>query len=172
MRRGSRSGPRDTVYNAVVRCPGVHLREIERMTALPLGVVRYHLQRLEGEELVFSKEDRHYRRFFPKSRLPEVPTETFEALRQDGTRRIVLHLLVTPGSTHGQMAAALSMPPSTLSTYLSLLLRKNIIRRERRSKRNIYFVEHEESLVKVLLVYRSSFIDKHVDQAISLYIGR
>ncbi len=142
------------------------------MTALPLGVVRYHLDRLEGEELVFSKEDRHFRRFFPKSRLPEVPTETFEALRQDGPRRILLHLLISPGSTHGEMATALSLPASTLSTYLALLLKKDIVRRERRSKRSLYFVAHEESLVKVLLVYRSSFVDKHLDQAISLYIGR
>lgn len=172
MRRCSETEPRKTVYEAVVRCPGVHLRGIERLTSLPLGVVRYHLERLQREELVFSKEDRHFRRFFPRSHLPKVPTETFDVLRQDGPRRIVLHLLNSPGSTHGSMAAALSIPGSTLSTYLNTLLRKKIVRRERRDRKNLYFVVDEDSVVKVLVVYRQSFLDERVDEAISIYVGR
>lgn len=172
MKRCSEAGPRKTVYDAVVRCPGVHLRGIERMTALPLGVVRYHLERLQRDELVFSKEDRHFRRFFPKSSLPKVRTETFDVLRQDGPRRIVLHLLNSPGSTHGSMAAALSIPASTLSTYLGTLLRKKVVRRERRDGKSLYFVVDEESVVKVLVLYRQSFLDTRVDQAISIFVRR
>ncbi|MBN1677068.1 MAG: hypothetical protein JW880_00875 [Candidatus Thermoplasmatota archaeon] len=172
MKRCSEAEPRKTVYEVVVRCPGVHLRGIERMTALPLGVVRYHLERLQRDELLFSKEDRHFRRFFPSSELPKGRTETFDVLRQEGLRRIVLHLLNSPGATHGSMAAVLSIPASTLSTHLATLLRKKVVRRERREGRNMYFVADEESVVKVLVVYRQSFLDKRVDQAISTYLKR
>lgn len=163
---------RKAVYELVVRNPGVHLREIERLTNLPLGVVRYHLDRLQREELIFAKEDRYFKRFFPKGRIPNVPTETFAVLRQESLRRIVLHLLNSPGATHANLMAALNLPASTLSTYLSILLQKNVLRRERKGRENLYFVADEESVVKVLMVYRPSFLDKLVDSAISLYLER
>jgi hypothetical protein len=46
------------------------------------------------------------------------------------------------------------------------------VRRERRGKENMYFVTDEESVMKVLVVYRPSFLDKLVDHAISLYMER
>ena len=163
---------RKRVYDLVVSNPGVHLREIERLTNLPLGVVRYHLDRLQREELIFAKEDRYFKRFFPKDKIPNVPTDTFAVLRQESLRKIVLHLLNNPGSAHQSMKNALGLPSSTLSTYLSILLSKNVVRRERRGKENLYFIVDEESVVKVLLVYRPSFLDKLVDHAISLYLER
>lgn len=173
MKRGSEPGSRKTVHDAVVRNPGVHLREIERMTSLSLGVVRHHLDRMQREGLVFSRRDRHFKRFFSRSELPpNMPTETFDALRQDGPRTIVLHLLNNPGTTHGRMAEALDIPASTLSTYLSLLRRKGIVRRERLDRRNLYFIRDEEGVVKVLMAYRSSFFDPQVDRAISTYLER
>lgn len=163
---------RKRVYDLVVSTPGVHLREVERQTGLPLGVVRYHLDRLQREELIFAKEDRYFKRFFPKGQIPNVPTETFEVLRQESLRRIVLHLLNNAGSSHANVMASLQLPPSTLSTYLSILLKKNVVRRERRGKENLYFVADEESVMKVLMVYRPTFLDKLVDHAISMYLER
>ena len=163
---------RRTVYDTVVSHPGIHLRELERITSLPLGVVRYHLDRLQREGLIFSEEDPYFKRFFPKGRIPNVPTDTFAALRQESLRKIVLYLLSNPGSTHASMMSAMDMPASTLSTYLSILLSKDVVKRERRGKENLYSVVDEEGVVKVLMVYRPSFLDKLVDSAISLYLDR
>ena len=163
---------RKKLYELVVLNPGVHLREIERLTNLPLGVVRYHLDRLQREDLIFVQEDRYFKRFFPKNRIPNVPVETFAALRQESLRRIVLHLLNNPGSSHTTLMNALGMPPSTLSTYLAILLHKRIVRREKSGKENLYFVQDEESVVKVLTVYRPSFLDTLVDNALTLYMDR
>jgi predicted transcriptional regulator len=135
-------------------------------------VVRYHLDRLQREDLLFVREDRYYKRFFPKGRIPNVPMDTFVALRQEPFRKIVLHLLTSPGSNHASMMSALGFPASTLSTYLAILLNKKVIRRERKGKENLYFVADEESVVKVLMVYRPSFLDGLVDHAISLYMER
>jgi len=163
---------RKRVYDLVVSSPGVHLREIERLTSLPLGVVRYHLERLQREDLIFAEEDRYFKRFFPKGRIPNVSTGTFVALRQEALRKIVLLLLNSPGSNHASLMTSLGFPASTLSTYLSILLRKNVIKREKKGKENLYFIVDEESVMKVLMVYRPSFLDKLVDHAISLYIER
>ena len=163
---------RKRVYDLVVLNPGVHLREIERLTNLPLGVVRYHLDRLQREDLIFSEEDRYFKRFFPKGRIPNVPTQYFAVLRQESLRAIVLFLLNSPGSRHATLMAALSLPASTLSTYLSYLVRRGVVRREKSGKENLYFVQDEEAVVKVLLVYRPSFLDKLVDNAIQLYMER
>lgn len=163
---------RKRVYDLVVSSPGVHLREIERRTNLPLGVVRYHLDRLQREGLIFPEEDRYFKRFFPKNKVPNVPGDTFAVLRQESLRRIVLAILNNPGSTHQTLMNELHLPASTLSTYLSILVRKNVVRRERRGKENLYTVTDEDSVMKVLIVYRPSFLDKLVDHAISLYLER
>jgi len=163
---------RKRVYDLVVQNPGVHLREIERRTNLPLGVVRYHLDRLQREELIYPQEDRYFKRFFPKNRLPNVPTDTFAVLRQESLRRIVLLLLSKPGSTHHTLMDELGLPASTLSTYLSILVRKNVVKRERSGKENLYTLTDDESVMKVLIVYRPSFLDKLFDHAISMYLER
>ena len=163
---------RKRVYDLVVLNPGVHLREVERLTGLPLGVVRYHLDRLQREELIFAQEDRYFKRFFPKGRIPNVPIQYFAVLRQSSLRSIVLHLMNNPGSNHAAMMGALGLPASTLSTYLSYLMGRDVIRREKSGKENLYFVKDEESIVKVLLVYRPSFLDKLVDNALTLYMER
>ena len=163
---------RKRVYDLVVQNPGVHLREIERRTDLPLGVVRYHLDRLQREELIYPKEDRYFKRFFPRNKVPNVPSDTFAVLRQDSLRRIVLLLLNNPSSTHQAMMNTLGLPASTLSTYLSILVKKNVVKRERKGKENFYTLTDEDSVMKVLVVYRPSFLDKLVDHAISLYLER
>ena len=163
---------RKRVYEIVSQSPGVHLREIERLSSLPLGVVRYHLERLQREELIFAEEDRYFKRFFPKNRIPNVSTNTMAVLRQESLRRIMLQLLAEPGSTHQQLRNAMVLPASTLSTYLSILMKKNVVRRERRGRENLYYVVDEEAVMKVLLVYRPSFLDKLVDHAIALYLER
>jgi len=163
---------RKRVYDLVVLNPGVHLREIERLTDLPLGVVRYHLDRLQRDDLLFVQEDRYFKRFFPKGRIPNVPTQYFAVLRQKSLRGIVLHLLNNPGSSHAAVMNALDLPASTLSTYLAYLLQRGVVRREKSGKENLYFVQDEESIVKVLMVYRPSFLDKLVDNAITLYMER
>ena len=163
---------RKRVYDLVVQNPGVHLREIERRSNLPLGVVRYHLDRLQREELIYAQEDRYFKRFYPKDKIPSVQKETFEVLRQASLRRIVLHLLNSPGSTHQNLMNTLQLPASTLSTYLSILLKKNVVRRERKGKENQYFITDEESVMKVLVVYRPTFLDQLVDHAISIYMER
>ncbi len=163
---------RKRVYDLVVQNPGVHLREIERLTNLPLGVVRYHLERLQREELIFAEEDRYFKRFFPKGRIPNVPTQYFTVLRQESLRRIVLFLLNNPGSSHAAIMSSMGIPASTLSTYISYLLSRGVLRREKSGKENLYFVQDEESVVKVLMVYRPNFLDKLVDNAITLYMER
>ncbi len=163
---------RKRVYDFVVNNPGVHLREVERLTNLPLGVVRYHLDRLQREDLIFAQEDRYFKRFFPRGRIPNVPTEYFAVLRQESLRKIVLHLVNNPGASHAAIMEALALPASTLSTYLSYLLRRQILRRERSGKENLYFVINEEAVIKVLLVYRPNFLDKLVDNALILYMER
>ena len=163
---------RKAIYEAIVRSPGIHLREIERSTNLPLGVVRYHVDRLQKEDLIFVQEDLYYKRFFPRGKIPNVPTETFAVLHQESLRRIVLQLLETPGATHTALKEALGLPASTLSTYLSILVDKNVVRRERKGKENLYYIVDEDSVMKVLIVYRPTFLDRLVDHAIEIYLGR
>ncbi len=56
---------RQSIYKYIEGQPGVHLRGIKSELGLPMGVLNHHLRKLEEEELIKSKLERQYRRFYP-----------------------------------------------------------------------------------------------------------
>ncbi|MDG6224748.1 MAG: winged helix-turn-helix transcriptional regulator [Candidatus Thermoplasmatota archaeon] len=55
---------RKRIVEHLRRNPGAHYSAILGDLGLPHGVLTHHLNMLESQELVFSKQDRHYRRFY------------------------------------------------------------------------------------------------------------
>ncbi len=80
-------------------------------------------------------------------------TTQLSALAQDN-RLAVFRLLIragAPGLPAGQIAAALEVPPNTLSSQLSILSSAGLIEGRRRGRSVIYAVRFER--VSALLVY-------------------
>jgi len=62
------------------------------------------------------------------------------------------------------------LPHSTLSLYLKHLVDDNVLNREKVGYENIYTVKDEDRVAKVLIAYKSSFIDMLVDKALSTWM--
>jgi predicted transcriptional regulator len=63
---------RGEIFGYIKANPGVHFSEIKRALELKNGSLAYHIKALEKRELIVSKIDRGYKRFYPKTiKLPE-----------------------------------------------------------------------------------------------------
>ncbi|HEV8361666.1 MAG TPA: hypothetical protein VGR28_14550 [Candidatus Thermoplasmatota archaeon] len=150
------------------RHPGVHLRELERLSALPLSTLRYHLEYLQRHGLVDAEQDRQFVRYFARRDLEPAERQTIAALRQAALRRVLMALLEAGGeASYGQLRASLAMPASTLSLHLGELLRRGLVARTQAGRASRYTVVHGERVIRLLLTYRSSFLDAFVDHLLA-----
>jgi len=90
---------RQEIYNFISKNPGLHFREIFRKANLSLGCLRYHLNYLEKLNLIVSKPDLKYKRYYVKESIGKKEVEILNLLRQEVPLRIIL-ILLTPGPGH------------------------------------------------------------------------
>ena len=55
---------RRKIYEQVEKVPGIHFRELSRRLKIPTGVIEYHLRYLETHELIVSRREGRYKRYF------------------------------------------------------------------------------------------------------------
>lgn len=156
-------GPRSAILRCVSRFPGVHLRDIERRTSLPLGQVLYHLDRLERMGLVISSRDAGFRRYYLSRDVGRAEKKYLAALRHDVPRHLLVTLLERPGMSHKQLQEVLGVAGSTLSFHLQRLLTSGVVARGRSGSSNVYRVAEPHVARRELIYYRESFQDELVD---------
>ena len=90
---------RRNIYDFILKNPGLHLREISRRANIPLGSLNYHLNFLNKNELIVTKYDPRYLRYYVKQTVGKKDKEIINLLRQEIPLRIVI-LLLCPGPAH------------------------------------------------------------------------
>lgn len=169
LTRGMDVGARKRIYDFLLSSPGCHLREIQRRLGIPLGTLEYHLKYLVEHEYISVKEEGGYKRYYPVGTMRSVDRNLLSLLRQDIPRRLVMYLLLHPGSKFGDLAAKFDIAPSTLSFHLSKLLRAGVVSRTKSGRESIYKVEREHEVAMVLIAHRRSFLDTLVDSFVSTW---
>jgi len=76
--------------------PGTHLRKIKRELNLAMGVIQYHLYKLERERSILSVRHGLYKRFYADKGLGVQDREILNILSQETERDIVLYLIKNP----------------------------------------------------------------------------
>ncbi|MCK4717393.1 MAG: VWA domain-containing protein, partial [Thermoplasmata archaeon] len=56
---------REMIYNYIHEKPGEHFRGVEKALGLEVGVLTHHINKLEHEDYIRSRQDGMYRRFYP-----------------------------------------------------------------------------------------------------------
>jgi DNA-binding transcriptional ArsR family regulator len=91
-------------------------------------------------------------------------------LRQKRLREIVLVALANTKVKYQFLSDRFKLPHSTLSFYLKYLVDNNILARVKIGYENLYTIQDEERVAKVLIAYKSSFLDKLVDKTLSTWM--
>jgi predicted transcriptional regulator len=160
---------RREIYNFVKENPGLHMRELQRKLEIPLSTLEYHLDYLEKKEILSEEDDRRYCRYFAEDYTKEEKT-LLSALRQERLREIILLILSQELLCFKDLSKEILIADSTLSHYLTFLCDKRILVKEKIGVETCYKVTSEDMVVRSLLCYRTSFIDKLVDSVLASFL--
>lgn len=160
---------RREIYKFIEKNPGFHLRGLQRTLKMPLTSLEYHLNYMVRKKVLFREKDGRYRRYYVKQ-LDVEDKKILSALRQTRMREIVLIILSSKKAKYQALLKHFHIPPSTLSLYLKHLINRNILRRHKIGHENIYTVQDEDRVAKVLMSYKSSFVDRLVDKTLSTWM--
>ncbi len=160
---------RRKIYSLIKSNPGIHLRELQRVSNLPLSTVNYHTEYLRRRKIILNEKEGNLARFYAKH-IDENDKRLLKVLRQKRLREIVLFVLVNRRAKSKFIAENLDLPRSTLSFYLKYLVKHNVLAREKVGYNNIYTIINEDELARILVTYKSSFIDKLVDKTLNTWL--
>lgn len=162
---------RKRIFETIRQNPGVHFRDLQRRTSMPIGVLSYHLEYLVERGLLTADKQESYTRYFPGGQLGRDKQRMLAALRQEIPRGIILFLLMNPGATHGQVLGSFTISGGTLSYHIKKLVSGGLIRIEKAGRESRMTVVEPDKVSDLLIVYRRSFLDRLVDEFVAAYVG-
>jgi len=159
---------RRRLYELLTRTPGLHLREIARQLDVDVRTADYHLRQLSKHGLASGIEEGGYLRFYPRTangRRAEVvdarDKPLLAVLRKPVPLFVALTLLTQDAATHGELAGAADISPSTLSYHLDRMERANVLGRDGLR----YLLREPERIARILYAHRPTpdLIDRFLD---------
>jgi predicted transcriptional regulator len=163
---------RKLIFDYISDNPGVHLRKISRDVNIHLSTLRYHLDYLESNGLITCQKEDNLKLYFVSGKLNPHEKKLTPLLQQKRFRDIVMVIMDSHELTSSQIAEKLSMNPSTASKYINILEKRDMISHKKIGREKIYRLNDEESIVKLLLMYKKSLWDSFVDNVLELYLER
>ena len=156
--RGSESAlahkTRKAVFNYIRIHPGATFGAIRTVFGLPDGTLRYHLQFLERQDMIFSMVKGNQRRYYPEGSpklitalIPSRDPRTLTSLQQ----RIVEHVKQSPGTTITGICDAVKAEKRVLQYNLKVLRQKMFILKVGSGRSTKYVYTTKERLITQLL---------------------
>ena len=111
--------------------PGIHFRDLMRLTNLKNGTLSHHLRKLEKSESIKAERLPRQTRFYPRD-FSDQEAAVAKELRKKTPRDIIHSLLSNDmqnkdGLDFSEIVSDVSKSPSTVSLYLSQLIDCNIV---------------------------------------------
>jgi len=161
--RGGKDDTKEMILSLIRESPGVHFREIARRLDIPPGVVEYHIHHLLRSDAIVARTEGRYKRYYAEGRHGSAEKRTMAHLRREVPRKVLMHLMLHPGSRHRDLKDALSITGSTLTFHLQAMVKDGLVREsdDRGIKR--FYVVDPDGVSKSLILYKASFMDELVD---------
>ena len=161
---------RKRIYECVRNSPGIHFREIQRRTNLPIGVLEYNLNCLVNRSLLSVDKQESFSRYFPCGQLNAEKQRIMAALRQEIPRGIMLYLMRHPGASHGEVLSNFTISGGTLSYHIKKLVARGVLKLEKVGRESRMTVIDPDKVADLLIIYRRTFLDKLVDDFVAMYV--
>lgn len=146
---------REAILGYVNTTPGAHFSKLRDDLKLGTGETQHHLRRLLDDDVIVSRRDGDYRRFFIADRFSTFEQIALGYLRRETPRGMVLTLLRRPDATGSEIASTLDVSRATVSTYASQLDEVGLIDRT-----DGYTITRPETVITLLVRYADSFDDE------------
>jgi predicted transcriptional regulator len=159
---------RRRIHELIQSSPMIHFREIQRRLRVATGALSYHLGILIKFGLIGSEISGQMVRFYP-TQLADVERRILTVIRHERQRRILLLVMKSPGTTHGEIADALTLPASSTSWYLNKMLTARVLDSETNGRTTRYFVRDADLVTRLIEHYEPALLDKASDNLISAW---
>jgi predicted transcriptional regulator len=131
--------------------PGAHLRSIKRELNLAMGVLQYHLERLEKGQIIISHRRGLYKRFYKRLDFEVEEQEILGVLLQETERDLLLYLLKTPDATQKELAEFARISASSTSWHMKRLVQAGLVKARRQGGFVYYTVKGDPAKILNLL---------------------
>src|SRR3989339_2062449 len=160
---------RRRIYEIVTQNAGIHFREVERKSRLSVAVTKHNLDYLTKHDIIKSERDGRNLRYYPLHfNLQNI--KIMNLLRQEGIRKILLCMLSKDRTFFSNIVKSTGLSASTVSEHLKRLEEKNIIKPHNKDNKTYYsLIINKNDLVRLLIAYRESFLDRLVDRIIDTW---
>ncbi len=159
---------RKKIYTFIKNTPGIYIRELERETDFTIGQLTYHISILVKANLIKEETDGRFKRFYPVG-LNDYDRKILSLLRRPSLRKIIILFLENERITNKELSEKMSFSPATISWYIQNLKDLDLIHNETRGNEVFYSLKDEDEIIKVLIAYKESFLDKMVDRFIETW---
>jgi predicted transcriptional regulator len=158
---------RRRIYNYIQKNPGIHLRDLSRQLSIPKTTLLYHLRYLIKLDLIITKENAHFSRYYIAKKVGTREKNILGLIRQETPRKITLFLFLYPEHSRNDIAAETGKSSSTVSHHLTRLISLDVVERGRQSHRYIYRIHNQTEMYRILIQYEDSLSDDIVRHLLS-----
>jgi predicted transcriptional regulator len=124
---------------------------IRRELNLAMGVVQYHLDKLQKEGRIVSRRRGFYKRFYPTTVFGMEQLEVMDVLAEETERDLLLFLMQNPNATQKELAGYAKVSPSSINWHMQRLSKSRLIQTRREGARVRYLVNVNRAEVLTLL---------------------
>ena len=147
------------IQQIIEQNPGIQFREVMRSSGLKNGVVSHYLRKLEKNGVINVNRGPRQSRFFPLH-ITEEEAIVIKALRKQTPRDLLLALIMQDGLEFSQLVSEVKKSPSTVSLYLSQLVKDGLIITKGISLKKKYHIKATEIVDKFIEDYRPTAVEK------------
>jgi predicted transcriptional regulator len=123
---------RSSVFSAIQKNPGIHLRGLARETGIRLGTLRHHLQMLSRTGKITGHPDAESLRFYENNHMYTGDQQRVLRHLRNATRKQILGILIRqPSAGRDEIAGKLGFTGAAVTWHMSILEADRIIRVER-----------------------------------------
>ena len=137
---------RSSVFSAIRKNPGIHLRGLARETGIQLGTLRHHLQMLSRTGKITGRPDSEALRFYENNGMYTETQQRVLRHLQNATRKQILDVLLRqPSAGRDEIAGLLGFTGAAITWHMNLLEADRIIRVERTGRNVRYMIPEDVS---------------------------
>lgn len=160
---------RREIYRIVLKCAGCHFRELERRSKFSIGILKYHLDYLSRHNIIKQEKFGNNIRYFP-IQLSDKERKIIGFIRSKSIRKIILCLMSNYEVTYREIVRFVGLSPSTTSWYLGRLVNNGFVESAEKNGLVYYRLKVQKSmLLRLLIIYKESFMDSFVDRTIEMW---
>ena len=143
---------KSVIFNTIRDNPGIRYRELLRAVGVMNGVLSYHINLLEKEDVITSERYRGMVRYYIKG-IDKNEARILGMLRIPMVKVIVEFMLDNGPCSLATLSQYLDRSKSTISWHLKRLIDEGIVIKHN----NVYYIGDKDNIKSIILKYKKEF---------------